>query len=193
MPSDRMLKKYELKAAKELCLRRDGAGCNRCPKYKRIDQALSSLVLDHRDNNARNNPKSGSNWQLLCRAHNHLKNPRGKGKFHPSHGLTIESLHRTQPQSREMEKSERCEPVFVEWLREKLEIDGQVHIDDARNSGAYIADCSQKTIDRYINKYASDAGEFILDRETKMIRFKTYTPEPEEEEEKLPDDSVGSS
>ena len=179
MPDRYLLRKNLLKQARALCLKRDGAGCCRCPRWKREQQALSLLVLDHKDNDPANNPRNGSNWQLLCRAHNHLKNPRGKGRFHPERALRIEDLRTTQPQSAEMEKNQYSEPIFTEWLRQELEDNNEIHIDEAINSGAYIADCSQKTVQRYINKHASSAGEFILNRETKMIRLKTYTPEPE--------------
>ena len=180
LPTNRLLRGGERKQAKIFCLKRDGAGCCRCPKYKREEQALTILELDHRDNNDRNNPRNGSNWQLLCRAHNHLKNPRAKGRFHPEKALRIEDLQTTQPQSAEMEKNLHSEPEFIEWLRIELEDKGEMNIDEAINSGAYIADCSQKTIQRYINKHASRAGEFILDRETKMIRLKDYKSEPED-------------
>jgi len=153
---------------------------------------MDILFLDHKDNNARNNPRTGSNWQLLCRPHNHLKNPRGRGKYNPMRDLTVEDLRTSLPQSAEMLKNQYSEPMFIEWLRTELEDIDEMDINDAINSGAYVADCSTKTIQRYINKYASRAGELILDRERKTIR-KRNRDDDESINEPLPESGTGPS
>ena len=142
---------------------RDGEYCNMCGKVG----STKSLIIDHIDNNPRNNALH--NLQLLCRGCNHRKNPRGEAK---PKNQNIE-IHEP-PASKEMLKNEICEPIFRDWLEEELRRWGRKEVKDALNAGAEVAGVSPATTERYLSKMTSSAGKLsivVIDG-VKFVAFK---------------------
>ena len=84
-------------------LARDGYYCRKCdlPLYK-----LNSKVnIDHIDNNLDNNPKDGSNYQLLCHPCNIKKGMQN-----------IQASIEDRPYTPEMKKNLRSEPKWINWM-----------------------------------------------------------------------------
>ena len=150
--------------------KRDGEECSICGC---IGNA-SSLVIDHFDNNNRNNELE--NLQLLCRKCNAIKNSRGKGKR-----KTLVDVAQHITTSREIILNEKYEPMFRKYLEKKCSEEFPVELKDLIASGAEITDASQTTIIRYIDKMCSSAGRFqIIDEDgIKYVEFKTwFNPKP---------------
>lgn len=172
MAKRKLLTAKEVKQAKIQCLMRDGPGCRHCPPTIRRWQDARELVLDHKDNDAENNPKTGTNWQLLCKGHNHRKNPRGGNKYAAITKLS--DLRTAKPSSLELKLKQEKYPQFIEWLRLEIEDRKQWRYDEILNSGAYIFDLSQKTLERYLDACCSEHGPFELG-EDEMVRLKQPT------------------
>ena len=60
-----------------LLIREAGEQCARCKKKK---PDIKRLIVDHIDNDKKNNPADGSNWQLLCDACNVRKRLQYKAR-----------------------------------------------------------------------------------------------------------------
>jgi hypothetical protein len=160
--------------AYNFCVKRNGEKCNvtGCIRTK--------LIVDHIDNNDKNNPKDGSNWQLLCRHHNYIKNPRRcwAMKYFTARMQKVES---SEPGSPELRKSELAFPLYCEWLRRKVNENTAIPMDQAINSGAmFVTKCgiqlSPATIrSRYLPMLISSDGDFDADDTSPtnvLIRFK---------------------
>jgi len=148
-----------------ILLKRDGSQCAWCGVSDKIKQ----LVIDHIDNNNDNNPSDGSNYQLLCRRHNTLKGIRAKKEQRPLAQYTRPVID-TMPAT--MQKNQEAEPKFVKWLKEYLKEYGELEYETCLVDGACIADCSQVTIGRYIEKHTSQYGPFyIWSTDDKLIHF----------------------
>ena len=128
---------------------RFGAYCRGC-------QALESereLVIDHRDNNNFNN--HSSNWQLLCRSCNYIKNPRLVERPLDVCGGGCDSLDRETEITINREK----EPKFREYVELRVGEEKQVPQQDLINGGAEYCGCSIKTTARWLAKMTSSQGE----------------------------------
>jgi hypothetical protein len=169
VPKRKLLSAKEIAEAKAKVLLRDGPGCRHCPPAIRRWQDVRELVLDHKDNNPENNPRSGSNWQLLCKGHNHRKNQRGKNKYATITKLS--DLRIATPASLELKLKQEKYPQFIEWLTLELEDRKQWNKDDILNSGAFVFDLSQKTLERYLDALCSEHGPFEL-AEDGVVRMK---------------------
>ena len=156
----------------DFCADRDGGAF--CQKAKTDgDRCTKELVLDHKDNNSSHNPPDGSNWQILCRGHNHRKNPRGKIRFDGmaklkhlrERGGEQERLEEfearpARPQHAEMKKNIDCEPVFRRTVAHLVDKHGEVEQKTLINAASEKAGVSQQTGTRYLEKLTSILGDF---------------------------------
>ena len=163
----------KVKKAIALCISRDGRRCNICKRFLSEDQC----ILDHNDNNPENNPKDGSNWQILCKRDNYKKNPRGKNKKEES-----SIIERPRASTIEMVTNLRAEPAFRHWLFEYLRKHNKIEEETAINMGAEVAHCSPITTRRYLVKCCSDAGfafiSYDQSAECNFIYLRTKTMQP---------------
>ena len=125
--------------------KRDGEYCKCCGKLPSEGQ----LIIDHKDNDNSNNTLT--NLQLLCRSCNYLKNPRKEPldmcvKSDEDSSLTI---------------NRKKEPMFHEYVRERISIDGAPILTDLINSGAQKIGVSPVTIRRYLDKMLSEEGDLM--------------------------------
>lgn len=142
--------------------RRDGnycRGCQRLPTER-------PLVLDHIDNNPKNNKKE--NLQILCRKCNYEKNPRG-----PVDLCENENENESENKS-ELQVNKVKEPKFKSYVHQRMWEEGQVPQSDIINSGAEHVGISPITAKRYLDKMCSSAGTLQRRRvvETIIIEFK---------------------
>jgi hypothetical protein len=140
---------------------RDGEFCRGC-------QALpweKSLILEHRNNNPKDNRPE--NLQIMCRACNYVKNPRG-GPLDQSENVS-EYVNKS-----ELEVSRTKEPLFRRFVCQRLNEERQVTQNDIINSGAEHVEISPVTAKRYLDKMCSVTG--LLQRKivvtTVVIEYK---------------------
>jgi len=133
-------------------------------------------VIDHLDNDNSNNEMS--NLHLMCRSMNSVKNPRGKTKKSKVQSSVcmcaetgMDQYDRIRSNSAEFVKNQQAEPAFKHWLFVELVHHYRILLEEAINSGAAIARCSQETIKRYLKKETSKVRlyQLIEDNETKEI------------------------
>jgi hypothetical protein len=152
-----------------ILVKRDGPQCAWCGVSDKVKQ----LIIDHIDNNNDNNPNDGSNYQLLCRRHNALKSIRAKHEHRPQQ--FVRPVIDTMPAT--MQKNQEAEPKFVKWLKEYLKENGELEYQTCLVDGACIADCSQVTIGRYLEKHSSQYGPFFTystdDDKVHFIKLRT--------------------
>lgn len=147
-----------------LVSRRDGEKCAICG----ITSATKQLVLEHRDNNPKNNDLT--NLQLACRADNYRKNPRRPQNL-------CERNRSISPQPTELTINRQCESEFRKYV--KHEVNERIHVPekDLIDSGAELLNISPITAKRYLDKLCSAAGS--LEREkmgkTIVIQYKKTT------------------
>jgi hypothetical protein len=167
---------YKAKKAREFCLNRDGAVCRMASDGY---PCKGDLVLDHVDGNPENNPETGENWQLLCRAHNGRKASRGRGatlKFASFKRLEHSLVKSTEGEkaqrrelygirgiSAEMLKSEEIRPKIEGWILETVKREGKLELSEAINSGAYLGKCNQGTVKRYVDALTSKVGPLCIE------------------------------
>lgn len=148
----------------DLVAKRDGEFCKCCGAlpYER------QLVLDHRDNNNRNN--SPGNLQLLCRICNYNKNPRPENHVCEKIGPRYDT---------ELEINRKKEPQFKKYVNHQVNERKQVPWDDLKYSGAEILDISPETVERYLRKLTSSAGIYQtkLVGDNYMVEYKDELPE----------------
>jgi len=142
---------------------RDGEYCKGCGKLSSEGQ----LVIDHRDNNNRNN--NSSNIQLLCRSCNYLKNPRRPVDLCVRNSESLET---------EIQINRTKEPQFKRYVGQRVNEEGKVPEFDLINSGAEILDISPETTKRYLNKMCSSAGVYhkMVIGNTSVIKYKAEIP-----------------
>lgn len=160
----------KVKEAIQFCIKRDchdGIRCNICKRFMSEDQ----IRLDHKDNNPENNPKDGSNWQIVCARDNYLKNPGGRRKRNIQDPSVIERPRET---SAEMEKNRRSEPAFRSWLYDYLRTNRRIEEDTAIHAGAEKAHCSTITVKRYLVKCCSMFGFAFVDYDESADRNFIY-------------------
>jgi hypothetical protein len=153
-------------------------------------------MLDHKDNNPSNN--DASNLQILCRAHNTFKNPRGPGKRGVRMRHILDSLTRTRVRESEkdreietilgdrtasplirhaeMKKNIECEPKFRTWVEGMIRRHGRMKAVVLAEGGAEEVGCSQQTTRRYLDKMCSIAGILRYDK-TEEGTFVELKPE----------------
>ena len=140
--------------------KRDGEFCKCCRKLSSEVQ----LVVDHKDNNSKNNLKQ--NLQLLCRACNYLKNPRRPLDLCVSEDVSEDK--------NELQTSRRTEPQFRKFVFHELNERGEVPEKDLIYSGAEDVGISSITAERYLKKMCSSRGicEFSNRGKTTIVRYK---------------------
>lgn len=146
MNSRTRLKKYEFVA------KRDGEYCRGCSALVSERQ----LIVDHIDNNNKNNKEE--NLQLLCRACNYLKNPRGPLD------LCVREVQ-TEDQS-ELEMNRLKEPAFRKFIFQRLFEQTRIPEKDLVNSACEVVEISPVTGKRYLDKMCSSTG--TLQRSTSV-------------------------
>jgi hypothetical protein len=128
-----------------LVAQRDGECCKRCGARSTERQ----LILDHIDNNPKNNRLD--NLQILCRPCNYLKNPRRPVNLCVSGGVV-------ETKSAEITINQTKEPQFRKYLLHELNERGSLPLKDFIYSSAEIIQISPETAKRYLNKICSSAG-----------------------------------
>lgn len=129
-----------------LLIQRDGDRCRIC----HVSGYRARLVVDHIDNDSRNNELS--NLQLLCRTHNYRKNPR------PLKTIDSQIIQDPKPQTFEMRRNIQAEPKFRAWLWAQLTKRMRITEGEAINSGSEVAGISPLTARRYLSKVCSAEG-----------------------------------
>lgn len=130
----------------QLIVEKDGEFCKCCGKLPHEGQ----LIIDHRDNNPKNNPLE--NLQLLCRTCNFLKNQR---PVYLSVRESVEINYDT-----ELETNRKKEPQFKKFVIHQINERENVSWKELVYSGAEIHGLSPITIERYLRKLTSPAGLF---------------------------------
>ena len=122
------------------------------------------LVIDHIDNNNKNN--NPSNWQFLCRSCNYIKNPRLKER-EPLDvcGGECDSLDKETEITINREK----QPMFEEYLIQQVARNGPMKRRELVNAASERIGISQKTATRYLDKMCSYEGEFIIRKVGKRV------------------------
>jgi hypothetical protein len=133
--------------------KRDGEYCRGCG----VLSSERQLVLDHKDNNPKNNVNS--NLQILCRQCNYFKNPR-----RPVDLCECES---EAPDQSELEINRLKEPAFRKFVYHQLNEHGTTPEKDLINSGAEVLKMSPVTCKRYLDKMCSSTGTL---RRLKQVR-----------------------
>jgi len=164
-----LLRNPQVKQAYALCVERDGDKC-----ALQDSTCAGNRVLDHKDNNPKNNPPDGSNWQILCRSHNRRKNPGAPRRFSNNFAGRLKMGYSQEVKrgrnregipirgmSAEMRKSEEAKPKILKWIKDEIAKDKDRRIEtlEAVNSGACIGDVKQKSVGEYIDAWTSRAGE----------------------------------
>lgn len=149
----------------QLIVERDGEFCKCCGKLSHEGQ----LVIDHRDNNPKNN--SPKNLQLLCRTCNFQKNQR---PVYLSVSERIEVNHDT-----ELETNRKKEPLFKQYVAHQINERDKVPLKELVYSGAEIHNLSPITIERYLGKLVSPAGLYkrrLID-DIEFVEYKDELPD----------------
>lgn len=137
---------------------RDGAQCKRCGR----SSGVCHLEPSHIDNNILHN--TGTNLCLLCkkcRDYTRRKDKRNTGHTRPNQLVYSEEVYRNT----------QAEPVFVKWLTKYLKKNTHIEYDECLNHGAFKADCSAQTIQRYIRKHTGIYGAFKVSEDDTGARF----------------------
>jgi len=128
----------------QILTNRDGSFCKCCGML----DTERPLVIDHRDNNNRNNDLS--NLQILCRSCNYLKNPRRPVDL----CVSVDE----SPDQSELEVNRTREPIFRKFVCHEINEKISVPELELINSGSEISSISPVTAKRYLNKMCSFIG-----------------------------------
>jgi len=144
-----------------LITNRDGEYCKGCGVFSYEKQ----LVLDHIDNNSKNNNQN--NLQLLCRSCNYLKNQRPVDQ--------CESECVNEGDATELETSRAKEPLFRKFIFHEINEYTESPERELLNSGSEDVGISPITAKRYLDKLCSSRGvcERVTRVKTVMIRYKS--------------------
>ena len=118
---------------------------------------VEKLIIEHIDNDYTN--WNEDNLQLACQSCNINKNPPYliKKDIDFSHSLTPDL--QPKPQSSEMERNIKSEPLFREWLKKEMTKKLSLELEHVINSGAEVAEVSTYTVrNNYLRKLTSEAG-----------------------------------
>lgn len=111
--------------------------------------------------------------QLLCRAHNHQKNPRGLGKFNPRRTTPIEDIAALQVTSYATAKNLACMHPYFRYVKKRVMEENGITYDEAVFAGAMKVDAAPDTTAKYLKMMLSSEGPLMLDKERKLLVFKT--------------------
>lgn len=158
----------QLEQARCLCLARDGRICNECKKD--ICNLNAVVEVDHVDGNDENNPKDGSNWQLLCHSCNVKKWHVQKRYLDKA----IEVINSEKPSPVELNLGSKMELRWINWMFEVIERDGKIPFSTARYTGALEINGSPETTKRYLHKHTEDPKNEKSLFKTVLEDFDTY-------------------
>jgi len=149
----------------DMLVLRDGEFCKCCGLLPSEGQ----LVIDHRDNMNNDHP---SNLQLLCRACNYFKNPRGE----PVDLCVSESV--IDGRITEIDINRRKESLFRKEVFHMVNEYTEVPQNDIINSISEAIGISPVTAKRYLDKMCSGRGllEKVNRVKTILIRYKRTPP-----------------
>ncbi len=128
-----------------IIVRRDGECCKFCGR----SPPEVSLVIDHKDNDNRNN--NLSNLQLTCRACNYKKNPRRP--------LDMCVNEKSNSRFDSISINQEKEPKFREYVYGEIQETGSALWDDLVDAGAEFVGVSIETTKRYMRKMISKTGK----------------------------------
>ena len=140
--------------------KRDGEVCWIC----KIPATEKQLVVHHKNNNNRDNRKK--NLRLLCRRCNYLANPRKKPV-----DIVCVSVSEEWAEHSELKENRRLEPLFRQWVWQKMNEKNPRRIDYIINAGAEHIGASTETTKRYIRKMTSDEGDYVIIRDAKKFQY----------------------
>jgi hypothetical protein len=159
----------ELKIIKQYLLKRDGSQCSICKR----ELANNKLFVEHKDNNHLN--WEAENLQLACQKCNISKNPPYSNKTNVDY-VCVSVCDEPKPQSYEMYKNMRSEPLFRKWLNKEMTRKLRMRLDDVVDSGAEYSEVSVETVrNRYLKKLTSRLGPYRVIEENgeKIIEWKS--------------------
>lgn len=157
---------------------RDGEKCSICgrmtvskPKKGTVINGYQYLDIDHIDGNKKNNDYN--NLRLLCRSCNvkeehRVKRAKVRGRVCVCKSDRTAEIRAMVPSAEggiELQINALTEPRFRAWIAEMIEANGFVIKTDAIDGGAEIAGCSTATVQRYLRKLTSIAGELMETRD----------------------------
>lgn len=111
--------------------------------------------------------------QLLCRSHNAQKNPRGLSRFNPRRDTKIEDIAALQVTSYATAKNLACMHPYFRYVKKRVMEEGGITYDEAVFAGAMKIDAAPDTTAKYLKMLLSSEGPLMLDKERKLIVFKT--------------------
>lgn len=151
----------ELKIIKTYLLNRDGCICKICG----CETPAEELVVEHIDNNPLN--WDDSNMRLADQKCNIKKNPPYKGKRDIDNVcVSVELDDNPKPQSAEMARNLKSEPLFRSWLEKEMTKKLRMDLDDVIDSGAeYAGVCVDTVRGRYLRRLKSRLGPYNLELE----------------------------
>ena len=137
---------------------RDTEYCKRC----RVSGKDAQLVIDHIDNNNKNN--NVTNLQLLCRHCNYLKNPR----------RPLDLSEREDDGETELQKSRRLRPLVRKFVYHEINERKEVPVKELLDGGAELHECSQQTIKRILDQMCSSYGllEYVKWGKNYVVKYK---------------------
>lgn len=154
----------------------DGSRCGRTPPewVLEIDHIDNSAQKARREKGAYSN-NSPDNLHLLCKSHNRKKNPsRHKGDLQGTRTLKrnreidkedqIQTIFDYTDAPATMRKGTEAQQRFRTWILHYLEVYDNIEVQEALNSGAEIANCSQQAIQGYMKRITSQAGPCMVKR-----------------------------
>jgi hypothetical protein len=141
--------------------------CKFCGRFVAKNRKVT--LIDHIDNDPTNDELS--NRQLIHRRCNYLKDPRGK--------RPIESPREDgddDQMSGELRKNRVAEPLFIRWMLDFIRKNGPQQKDALIDAGAYVANISTVTAERYLRKQTSSMGPLMFEKNNELgvqlIRFR---------------------
>lgn len=150
------LNSRELKKIKISLRNRDGLKCNICKN----SLTIKTLIVDHIDNDYSNN--NMRNLQLACQSCNIKKNPPYQSKKDVDNmrvGGCVGLDEPPKPQSAEMARNMKSEPMFISWLEKEMKHCNKMELEDVVCSGAQFSGVSIDTVrTRYLKKLTSRLG-----------------------------------
>ncbi len=141
-----------------MCLKRDGGICQGCSQsFKSLGVRVPDV--NHVDGNKKNNPRDGSNWNLMC----HSCNVRDS--WIRKRLSVVDTLAKDVPFTYKV--SSKMELTWVRFMIDTIQKDNKISWDYALNAGALEIDGSQETVKRYLKKH-------LVDPDNPKSLFKSY-------------------
>ncbi len=152
------LNSRDLKKIKKNLINRNGQKCNICGNRF----SFKKLKVEHINNNYLDN--NMENLQLACQSCNIKKNPPYQKKKDVDIVCARECVsldEAPKPQSAEMARNMKSEPMFISWLEKEMKEHNKMEIEDVVCSGAQYSGVSIDTVrTRYLKKLTSRLGPY---------------------------------